>query len=60
MSRIDRKWRSIIRLTSSLAGSSAQIAVIHGPCGEQPKAEVDLSTGIDAGTSTRTELDIVN
>jgi hypothetical protein len=37
----------------------AQIAVIHGPCGEQPKAEVDLSTGIDASTSTRIELAIV-
>jgi len=27
LSRIDRKWRSIIRLTSALGGSSAQIAV---------------------------------
>jgi hypothetical protein len=39
--------------------TEAPIAVMHGPCGEQPKAEVDLSTGIDAGTSTRTELAIV-
>jgi hypothetical protein len=48
-----------VRNTSTQAGRNAQIAVIHGPSGERPKAEVDVSTGIDAGTTTRTELAIV-
>jgi hypothetical protein len=28
LSRIDREWRSIIRLTSALGGSSAQVGVV--------------------------------
>jgi hypothetical protein len=39
MSRIDRKWRSIIRLTSVLAVCCAQIADFPGPPGERAKSD---------------------